>query len=139
MANDFSGPELASQTRYHAIVGQVVGQDPVNADCNVQNIGNQHVSVADSTDGVVLDICVLDWRNLLTTLSAHILNNKGLGIKLKNDPAADQPVKVEINGELVEVKRGDDGKIIIPASIRVVPSDDIIVKYWVFRPVESKE
>ncbi len=95
---------VGSDLHINGIVGQRLGQDPNNADCNIVAVGTEYMKLAQlpRTSGKTYDLCVLDWNGLLGQISNSIVESvTQLEFPLKSQP---------ISADKIQVIMVDDGK-----------------------------
>lgn len=115
-----------------AVVGLQKGSS-ANPKCTIENVGTEHMTLANQTGGTVFDLCSPDWNALLKALTDKIVARNG-GFSLDRIPDAAQKIEVYVNGKLVS-----SNNYIIDAANRLVKFKDtyilpngaeIVVKYY---------
>lgn len=105
LATEFQPPQDKSYV-VNAIVGLVEEPDPfnpANPNCVIENVGTEHLTLADRSKGLKLDICATDWSGLLKKVSDAIIARNG-GFVLQHAPRVDQTIVVKVNGAVVDPK-----------------------------------
>lgn len=82
-----------------AVVGLQKGKS-ANPKCVIENVGTEHMTLANQTGGTVFDLCSPDWNNLLKALTDKIVARNG-GFALDKIPDTAQKIEVYVNGKLV--------------------------------------
>ncbi len=82
-----------------AVVGLQLGKS-ANPKCTIENVGTEHMTLANQTGGTVFDLCSADWNALLKSLTDKIVARNG-GFPLDKKPDNVQKIEVFVNGKLV--------------------------------------
>ncbi|SMF06910.1 hypothetical protein [Pseudobacteriovorax antillogorgiicola] len=105
LADDFEIPVAGA--RVHAMVGQAAGQDPQNADCNIKRAGEQHIKLAEKTNGSNHNLCMREWDKLVEEIVKLIKQDAKREIQLDMIDGNAKPVYVEYAGSFY--KLNDEG------------------------------
>jgi hypothetical protein len=97
LAKDFDPMVGSRKVRVSAIVG-IPDVTVPNADCRLAHYGEEHIALAESTNGQTYDICNKDWSALIKSISSEIrTTNHGYNLTSRVDPTKEYSVTV--NGE----------------------------------------
>lgn len=98
-----SNPQLNGRTRFNGFVGLPSSQE--NGQCELASIGNEYIKLgADpSLQGLIQDLCVQNWGQLLTTLASNIISQAQSGGSFVLDYPADTSKKITIQVDGMEV------------------------------------
>lgn len=97
-AAEFEMPKNLRMT-INAVVGLEKGLSPTNPGCEIENVGTEHMDLANKTGGTVFDLCN-DWNAMLKELTDKIVA-RNTGFVLEKTPDTSKDFQVYINGKLV--------------------------------------
>ena len=127
LAVDFTPPSTAGSISVHGIVGLVQGQDPNNPDCQIVEVGSEHMDLARKYGGTILDLCINDWSQLVKDLSEKIISLTRT-YDLERIPDLSLPVTVEINGDIIMKAENDRPGYLIDAETKKIRfTEDIMI------------
>lgn len=115
-----------------AVVGLQKGAS-ANPKCTIENVGQEHMTLANQTGGTVFDLCMQDWNALLKALTDKIVARNG-GFALDKIPDSAKKIEVYVNGKLVS-----SNNYVIDVANRIIKFKDtyimpngaeIVVKYF---------
>ncbi|WP_141731981.1 hypothetical protein [Oligoflexus tunisiensis] len=95
LAADFDPMKTLNAT-FNAIVGLPTSVE--NNDCELSNVGMEYITLSTSTKGSALDICSVDWSNLITRLSNDIVK-RSVTFGLSQKPSNPKAVIVTLDGK----------------------------------------
>lgn len=96
-AEDFKGP--ANKT---TIVNAIVGLESSQATstCTIESVGTEHIKLAQTTGGSILDLCYENWDQLVQQLTANIIN-RNAGFPLKEAPDLSRDIVVYVDDQII--------------------------------------
>lgn len=118
-AADFRGPN-DKKTVVNSIVGLSEGKN--NADCQIERRGENHITLAQETGGMVLDLCTPNWDDLVGQLSNAIIA-RNRAFTLEAPPAMDREITVTVDDQTI-----DPSRYSIDAAAKTIAfTDDVII------------
>lgn len=102
LAKDFVPPSGRNVT-INAIVGLPTSDTANNAGCVISAPGNEHMTLANQTGGIIIDLCTPNWSDLVKQLSSNIVS-RSTGYVLSKTPKTDMAVLVFVNGIALDPK-----------------------------------
>ncbi len=129
-AEDFKGP-ANKQTVVNAIVGLETSQP--TATCTIERVGKEHIKLAQTLGGTILDLCYENWDQLVQQLTAGIINRNS-GFPLKEMPDLSREIVVYVDNQPIpKGKYTIDAKqkrIHFPPEISITAESVIRVNYY---------
>ena len=92
LANDFQSPQGIASLKVHAVVGLAEGEDPNNPDCDIPAIGVEHQNLAKASKGLIQNICLNDWSQLIANLSNSVIESTRRAFPLTNGADPNYPL-----------------------------------------------
>ncbi|MGE0174532.1 MAG: hypothetical protein AB7T49_17185 [Oligoflexales bacterium] len=129
-ASDFDS-KLGKKVTVNAIIGLTEGQDPDNSNCNIQAVGNEYKDLSQSTDGLVLDLCIKDWGTLVKDLANSIVNRSEKKFQISQKIDSSKAIKVTLNGNVLaasDYQIDPQGALTVLAETK--KGDKIIVEFY---------
>jgi hypothetical protein len=89
-------------TGYKTTVNAIVGLEEIdNEHCKIDSVGEEHMTLARQTGGLILDLCNKDWNDLIKKLAASIGDRAGAEYTIKGNIDTTRPLKVTIDSRVV--------------------------------------
>lgn len=129
-AEDFKGP-ADKNTVVNAIVGLESSQ--ATSTCTIENIGSEHIKLAQNTGGSILDLCYENWDQLVQQLTSNIINRNS-GFPLKEVPDLSREIIVYVDDQVIPKEQytidTKQKSIRFTKEVAITPDSTIRVSYY---------